>query len=71
MPESKPKTWWKRKEFWGGALTIISGGLELFAPPHTTAYKIGIFTGIILTSFGLGKGSVSNNLSLKKENYKI
>lgn len=60
--ESKPKKWYKRKEVWGAALTMVSGGLELFAPPHTVAYKIGVFVGIGLSAFGVSKGYKAKNL---------
>jgi hypothetical protein len=48
----KNKKWYATKRFWGGALTLISTGLELFAPPHTFAYKAGLFIGVGLSTFG-------------------
>lgn len=60
--EKKNKAWWKRKETWGAALTVISGGLELFAPSHTVAYKVGVFLGLGLSATGLRKGYSSDNL---------
>ena len=58
----KKKKWYKRKELWGAALTVISGGLELFAPPHTVAYKVGVVVGIGLSAFGLRQGYQGDNL---------
>ena len=60
--ESKPKKWHKRKEVWGAALTVISGGLMLFAPVYTVAYKVGAFIGLALGAFGIKKGYKANNL---------
>lgn len=54
--------WWKRKEFWGGLLSLGSLGMELFAPPHTVAYKVGILIGAGLSWFGLTKGYKADNL---------
>ena len=54
--------WYKRKEFWGGILTLGSLGLELFAAPHTVAYKVGILLGAGLSFFGLKQGYRANNL---------
>jgi len=62
MSEANKISWYKRKEIWGGALTVVSAGLELFAPPHTVGYKVGVLVGIGLSVFGLRQGYQSNNL---------
>lgn len=65
MPEENKKAWYKRKEFWGSALTTASGLLMLFSP-NTVAYKIGtglsIIAGSGLIGQGLKTGYQSDNL---------
>jgi hypothetical protein len=57
----KKKSWYKRKEVWGTALTAVSGLLTLFAE-HTIAYKVGFGLGIIISAVGLKQGYKANNL---------
>jgi hypothetical protein len=56
------RKWWKRKEVWGGVLTVLSAGLELFAAPHTLGYKAGILIGVGLSVWGFRKGYQADNL---------
>lgn len=69
--KTEPKTWWKRKEFWGAVGSVVSTGAMLFAPEHTVAFKLGYLISAGLTVFGLKKGYSASNLKPTKQNYKI
>ena len=69
--ENQPKTWWKRKEFWGAVGYVLSSGAMMFAPEYTIVYKLGYLISTALVSFGIVKGVKANNLKLSKENYKL
>lgn len=64
IPCDNPIPWYKRKEFWGTVITVISFTpevLQLF-PEQTLAFKLALPVGIILTALGLRKGYKANNL---------
>lgn len=71
MSNNEPKTWYKRKEFWGAIGVVLSTGAMLFAPEYTVVYKLGYLLSTTLGVFGVSKGVKANNLKLSKENYKI
>ena len=55
---------WKRKEVWGTALTILSFAPEMLGlfPQHTLAFKIATPIGLILAALGLRSGYKADNL---------
>ena len=71
--DSKPKSWWKRKEVWGGAGLVV---LNAAASPLVAGinpwipFSANVILGL-LTVTGLVQGAQANNLKPTRENYKI
>lgn len=70
MENKKQIPWYKRKELWGTALTLLSFSPELInsvvdagiIPEYTLIAKLATPIGIILTVLGLRKGYNAKNL---------
>ena len=68
--ESTKVKWYKRKEVWGTALTLLSFSPELInsvvdvglLPEYTLVAKLATPIGLILTALGLRAGYKDNNL---------
>lgn len=71
MNEQRNKlVWYKRKEIWGAALTLLSFSPEIvnsfvsvgILPEYTIVAKLATPIGLILTALGLRSGYKDNNL---------
>jgi hypothetical protein len=71
--ETKPKTWWKRKEVLGSVGLIVLNGMAnpIVAGISPWLPLVANVTLGILTVTGLIQGVEANNLKPTKENYKI
>ena len=71
--DSKPKSWWKRKEIIGAiglvVLNTAANPLVASISPHTFLIANTVLG--ILTVTGILQGVEANNLKPTKENYKI
>ena len=69
----RPKSWWKRKEVWGGAglLVLNTAASPIFVTLSPWIPVVANFTLGLLTVTGLIQGVNANNLAPTKENYKI
>ena len=71
--QHRPKSWWKRKEIWGGISLVVlnSAASPLVATISPTVFIVSNVVLGILTVTGLIQGANANNLAPTKENYKI
>ena len=71
--QARPKSWWKRKEVWGGiglvVLNTAASPLVAGISPHVFLVANSVLG--ILTVTGIIQGANANNLAPTKENYKI
>ena len=54
---------YRKKEFWGNSLLIVSLALVTFTPKDSQWFLIGTFIGTALSIVGYRKGYQANNLS--------
>jgi hypothetical protein len=57
------KKWFRRREFWGNLLTVVSLALVTFFPKDSQWFLIGTFLGAALSIMGYRKGYQADNLS--------
>lgn len=71
--QARPKSWWKRKEVWGGIGLVIlnTTASPLVAAISPTTFLVANTVLGILTVTGIMQGASANNLKPTKENYKI
>ena len=71
--QNKPKTWWKRKEVWGGTGLVVLNTLAspLVATVSPWIPLVANMTLGILVATGLVQGVSANNLKPTLKNYKI
>jgi hypothetical protein len=71
--ESRPKSWWKRKEVWSsiGLVVLNTAGHSLVATISPTTFLVANAVLGILGVTGIIQGVDANNLGLTKKNYKI